>query len=73
MRKFIKILFGLIFVLCGLILMFAGGYLLLTERSWASVGVFIPFFCIGLLVLFLGYDSIKGRSIKDDLFFLFFN
>jgi len=71
MKKVIKIILGALLILIGGGAMFLGTYLLSKDFSWSRVGIFIPFFCAGFIVAYLGYDLIMGRSIRDDLFFLF--
>jgi len=68
-----KTIIGIILALCGIGLVLLGGYIVLQERSWASVGGFTVLLGFGFLIAYLGYDLFRGRSIKDDLFFLFFN
>ena len=66
-----KIILGIALSLIELGAMGLGAYILANDFTWASVGVFVPFFFVGFLIAYTGYDLIRGRSIKDDLFFLF--
>jgi membrane protein implicated in regulation of membrane protease activity len=68
--KIFKIACGCIILLVGLAALAFALWLAISERLFWDA---IPFFCASFLILFLGYDLVKGRSIKDDLFFLFFN
>ena len=71
MKKIIKTILGLAIAAVGLSAMMLGSYLLLSQISWTNFGIFVPLFCVGFLIAYVGYDLMRGRSIKDDLFFLF--
>jgi hypothetical protein len=73
MKKSIKVFFGVILGLIGLGLMSIGGYSLLDLHWQTAIGISVPLICFGFLILYLGYDLIRGRSIKDDLYFIFFS
>jgi len=73
MKRILKIILGSILALCGTGLILSGGYLLFHDRNWNAAGIFLLFASFGFLIAFTGYDLARGRSIKDDLFFLFFN
>lgn len=72
-KKTLRILLGLILAICGIAVMLVGAYLLWKEQTLAMFGLCVLFISFGFLIGYLGYDLMRGRSIKDDLFFLFFN
>lgn len=69
--KVFRIVVGIVVILFGVAVLFLVAYLLSTKLI--NILLSIPFFSAALLLVLLGYDLLKGRSIKDDLFFLFFN
>jgi hypothetical protein len=73
MNTFFKLFFGSMLLLIGVGFVVSGLYLLLHDTTWNAATICLLFTCFGLLVAITGYDLARGRSIKDDLFFLFFN
>lgn len=71
--KKLKFVCGSALVLLGVGLVSIGGYLFWINQSWSMFGLFVILACFGLLIVFTGVDLARGKSIKDDLFYIFFN
>lgn len=71
--KKLKFVCGSALVLLGVGLVSIGGYLFWINQSWSMFGLFVILASFGLLIVFTGVDLARGKSIKDDLFYIFFN
>ncbi|SCF71836.1 hypothetical protein GA0115259_101501 [Streptomyces sp. MnatMP-M17] len=70
--RIVKAIIGSLLVLGGVGLALLGGLIVWQLRSWPSIGGFVVLFGLGLAIAYVGYELVRGESVKDALYFLSF-
>jgi hypothetical protein len=71
MKRIFRIIFGIIFIGCGITVIIFAFPLALPPSHWASVGAFILLSLIGILTGIAGLRIAQGESVRDALSDLF--